>query len=139
MLPMPDTEDGQRGETVTISVTFTGPFEGAMFVVLDRQMLAPLAANMLGMDFGEVPSDEHQADAARELLNVVCGNVLPAIAGAEAVFDVHAPLVESSPVPQTHHDRPAIATVRLALDEGLAQLYLFLDEEHLSKLRETLA
>ena len=70
-------------------VSFHGPFAGELHLGVSRDMLPDLAANMLGMDEqATAPTPEQQADALRELLNVVCGNLLPAIAGAEAVFNV---------------------------------------------------
>lgn len=70
-------------------VHFYGPMNGALVVQLSGGVLAALAANMLGTD--DVPSYEDQQDALGELANVVCGNVLPRIAGRSAVFGLSVP------------------------------------------------
>jgi len=60
-------------------VDFTGRFTGGMELALSASVLAELAANMLGAEEGTTLSADEQRDALRELANVVCGNLLPAI------------------------------------------------------------
>jgi chemotaxis protein CheX len=108
------------------SITFTGPFEGTLSVSVSNELLSAVAANMLGFDFGEVPSEDTQRDAFKELLNVICGNLLPALAGEDAVFDVGAAeLIADGAVLEDVSGRPAIAGAKLHLEEGWAELVLF--------------
>ena len=79
-------------------------------------MLPGLAANMLGVD--EAPGSAEQADALGELANVLCGNLLPAIAGEQHVFILEAPgpgRDEGSPV----------ATTSLTFDSGAVRASLY--------------
>lgn len=114
------------GPTLVTNVVFTGPAEGTLFMSVPQEMLAELADNMLGIE--DAPSEEQRHDALKELLNVVCGNLLPVIAGSQAVFDVGAPAQpKSGSVPQTYRQHEPNAIASLLLDSGQANLALFTD------------
>jgi CheY-specific phosphatase CheX len=72
-------------------VEFSGPFRGALLLSASAEILEPLATNMMGLEDGACPSPEQEHDAFKELLNVICGNLLPAITSPREVFDVHEP------------------------------------------------
>lgn len=130
MLVMPDDEPlDADGPQVTCEVDFSGPFGGRLYLRVSQMMLSPLASNMLGLDFdSDPPSPVQQNDALGELLNVVCGNVLPAIAGTEPLFNVSAPKVlEDADLPTEWQGRQPAGAVHLELDSGSAELVLFLD------------
>lgn len=103
-------------------VAFTGPREGVLEVRVAGEVLRSLAVNMLGTD--DLTDDELALDALGEVANVICGNVLPEIAGSAAIFDLRAPLVTAgngdtlSPVPE-----PA-TRLSVGIDEGRADLAL---------------
>ena len=88
----PGEEKGTDG--IAVQVGFHGPFTGAVRLEMSAAVLPMLAANMLAMD-GE-PGRVLQMDALGELANIVCGNVLPALAGPRAVFNLD--IRASSPV-----------------------------------------
>ena len=112
-----------------VAVIFTGPFDGALILSASDGVLPELAANMLGLENCCAPTSEQQEDALKELANVICGNLLPVLAGEEAVFDVHAAeLLVGGTVPATLGDRPPLAAARLHLDGGWADLALFAPE-----------
>ena len=126
ILPVPE-EDGAEAAClpqVAASVAFTGPFGGSIALAVSAEMLPALGANMLGLDDGDEPPLDKQLDALGELLNIICGNLLPVIGGSEAVFDVHAPeILPDGPAP---HERTPAATAHLSLTDGQAELALFL-------------
>lgn len=131
MIPMP-AEDMVDGEDVTRArarVSFTGPMTGELLLGVSTEMLPQLAANMLGLD-GPSASPEQQSDALGEVLNVICGNLLPVIAGSRAVFNVGAPiflgLVDAPPAPAGARQA---ASAELTLDAGWAELTLYLVQE----------
>ncbi len=115
-------------------VSFSGPRQGEILLAINSAVLPELAANMLGMDDDEEPSQEHQQDALREALNVICGNLLPKIGGVEAVFDISAPAIHPGAemrsrveaLKSTHADCGAAF---LSLDDGECQIYLRYDEQ----------
>src|SRR5437667_7078274 len=64
---------------LSVGVRFEGPIQGAVYVTLCGGVLKQLACNMLGEE--EPPTDADQRDALGELVNVICGNLLPQIGG----------------------------------------------------------
>ncbi len=120
----PETEDKTGA-----SISFTGSFEGTLAVSVSNELLPAIAGNMLGLDFDELPSQGVQQDAFKELLNVICGNLLPALAGEQAVFDVGvAGLLADGAVPATVAGRPPLSSARLHLEDGWVDLVLFAPE-----------
>lgn len=110
---------------VTVSVDFRGPFTGRLVLSASTAILPEIAANMLG-EAGK----RHrplQRDALGELANVICGNVLPAIAGAEAVFHLSAPRVHDSDEAPSREDDAPSAQVQFGVEAGRVQstLYVF--------------
>ena len=78
--------DGVDG---VVGVGFRGPSSGGVVLQLSGGTLEPLTANMLGVD--DPPSAAQQADALGEVVNIICGNVLPRVAGSTAVFALGVP------------------------------------------------
>jgi len=131
MFAFPKEEAGQPVENrVSAGVVFRGPFSGQVIIHISDAILPELAANMLGVeDEGAVTLDQ-QYDALKETLNIVCGNLLPAIAGDEPVFHVEMPRILSggeglSSVPES--------IARLELDEGECEIALYVDQGDLPK------
>jgi chemotaxis protein CheX len=116
------------GPRARVRVAFSGPFMGCLVLCVDLWMLPILAANMLGLMDADSTSREQQQDALKELLNVICGNLLPRIASPQEVFHVHAPFIlpdgNTAEIPET---RPLAARVTLWPDGGQADLALFTD------------
>jgi CheY-specific phosphatase CheX len=110
---------------VSATVNFSGPFSGRLVVLISESDLPELAGNMLGTDEETTTAERH--DALKELINVVCGNLLPEIAGKKAVFNVAAPEVLTHPHQFDDESSPA-AVAKLSLEEGQCDLYLFIDE-----------
>jgi len=128
----PDDEDSDAlwAESVTgCQVTFSGQRQGGLLMLISSDALPELAANMLGLEENETPPVDQQQDALREALNVICGNVLPRIGGAAAVFDIQKPEVLETGAARAlmneyRSDPQRYASARLSLDEGECQLYL---------------
>lgn len=114
--------DGQGLETVRVD--FNGPCCGVMELGLPASTLNEIAVNMLGAGDGEPLTVEQQNDALKELANVVCGNLLPALAGDAAEFSLHAPYIA------TGVGRPASepdAVGYLMLEGGACRVWLRLE------------
>ena len=125
---MPEEEDTEPEgeEAFAVAVDFTGPFSGSMLIRYPVEDLDELAVNMLGIDDEEEITGDQKIDALKETVNIICGNVLPAIGGKTAVFDISAPMFvdESEPRP----DISAAVKVQLGLDEGMAFIFLMFDD-----------
>lgn len=115
-------------EQAAVIVEFRGPLNGRLVLRLYGNLLPNLAANMVGKE--QPPMPRLQNDALGEIANVICGNMLPEIAGFKAVFQLGAPKivsrVEAGSV-MAHH--PPAAAVCLGIEDGRADVFLFLDEE----------
>ncbi len=124
---MPEEEDitPEEGETVDVAIRFSGPFSGSMLVLYPQGDLDELAANMLGLDDEDEISGDQKLDALKETINIVCGNVLPAIGGKEAVFDIDAPVTIAEP--GSRPDITDAVKVQLELDEGMCFIYFNFD------------
>ena len=125
LLPMPEpTEPFESGPAVAVSVRFHGPFNGKVVVTLPEAVLGELACNMLGLDDGaEIPVDTQQ-DALKELANVVCGNLLPEIAGTTTVFNVDGPKLVDTSAPIDGGGLCGAAMTQFFLDSGPASVEL---------------
>ena len=130
----PDTKlsDAQSEAVVDVAVTvsFRGPLSGRLVLRASSEILPDIAANMLGAD-GEYPLAV-QRDALGELANVICGNLLPMIGGAEAVFVLSAPheyLTGGEPQRCTPVSRACIG-----IDNGRAVAQLFLSDDSVQSL-----
>ena len=120
-------------EVTGARVAFSGPVRVELLLVISQAAVPELAANMLGLDEGLVPPEDQQQDALKEALNVICGNLLPRIGGAEAVFDIQSPealdgaAVKRS-VDEWRQQAKTLSSAALSLDEGECQLYLSCSE-----------
>jgi chemotaxis protein CheY-P-specific phosphatase CheC len=124
-------QDAPTGPPVTAEVNFHGPVHGRLVLTVSDTMLEALGVNMLGCDDGQIPSDEQQRDALKEVLNVICGNLLPMLYNQYDVFDVQAPVIPAMPTP---HDVPLDGQARLYLDGGQVHMALYIDAEYDAKV-----
>lgn len=127
--PSPDSRSSTLDPSSVLAVVdFHGPFGGRLEVGVSSALLSTIAANMLGQE--EPPPLPEQRDALRELANVICGNLLPAIAGRGPVFHLDAPwIVDADATPA---GQPLAAETVVAFDEGRATLRLFVAPDALA-------
>ena len=132
LFTFPDDSRNHEGPEPAMigSVEFSGLFSGRLVVRISISIIPELAGNMLGMADDDKISIEAQEDAFKELANVICGNVLPAIAGDQVEFSIGAPQMLSA---QDAHellgrDDPA-GEVRLMVEGGYCDVYLFTREK----------
>ena len=76
---------------VEARLAFRGQVNGSLAVIVPQSLQPEIAANILGLDANELASTEMLADALREMLNVVCGHVIMALAGSGADFKLQTP------------------------------------------------
>jgi CheY-specific phosphatase CheX len=125
LLPMPPPDEPIADcPTTVVTVGFHGPFSGKLIVILPEAVLGELTGNMLGLDDDTDIPVETQQDALKELANVVCGNVLPEIAGDTVVFNVAAPELIDASAPVSKEGLSTAATAGIFLDSGPASLEL---------------
>ncbi len=109
---------------VAVTVEFRGHARGRLVLRASSSILPEVTANMLGSDASrQAPL---QRDALGELCNVICGNVLPDIAGAAAVFHLSAPVVhEGDAIISRDEDSPA-ARLQFGVEAGRVEALLYL-------------
>jgi hypothetical protein len=82
---------------------------------------------MLGADDGSaLPADE-QHDALRELINVICGNLLPMIGGGTAEFNIQTPFIPAAGASAVGEFGPVAAVSNLSVESGICLVALQLD------------
>jgi CheY-specific phosphatase CheX len=129
VIPSPDLQRKQKAAALeaAVSIGFHGPVQGDLVLAIGGGILPLMAANMLG-EARVRPSVGLQQDALGELANVICGNVLPDIAGTESAFDLDPPrLLPAERVRRTAP--PPNAEAHVGLGDGRADVYLFLHRE----------
>lgn len=105
--------------TGTVFVRFTGSVDGTFCIQFLGQLPKTAATAMLG----GVPSPHQEEDAMKEIANVICGNILPYVAGSETVLQLSAPqLVPSAIFPGT-----AAAHAFVSFPTGRIHLTIFLN------------
>jgi chemotaxis protein CheY-P-specific phosphatase CheC len=83
------------GDWVEARMAFHGPFEGSLSLALPKEVELEIAANFLGKDADDPDVAKCAEDSLKEILNVVCGHMLTALAGEEPVFDLSIPKVHA--------------------------------------------
>lgn len=95
-LPVEELEDvcpEEDGQMICIGITFNGPSNGEFIISLPKELTKEISANMLGIDEDDPDVEQKSIDAAKEILNIVCGNMLPKIYGEEPIFYLSAPYI----------------------------------------------
>ena len=123
--PEDERQPLESDSSLGASVSFDGPFKGKLVIMISDEVLPELAGNMLGIDEDETTTSEQQYDALKELINVICGNLLPEIAGRQAIFRVETPQIH---VESDNGDTP-ISTAKLSIEDGGCDLHLFIQGE----------
>ena len=103
------------------SVAFHGPVQGTLVVSVSEAVLPDVIGNMLG---DENLSDEVLRDGLGELANVICGNVLPEIAGTDAVFALDAPLYRGEKLDESVGKLAAASDFAFEGGDARVELYI---------------
>jgi CheY-specific phosphatase CheX len=75
------------------TIGYRGPTCGRLTLLVPAAIAGELAANLLGLDADDADARDNAADALGELMNVTIGQLLTAMAGEQAIFDLSPPLV----------------------------------------------
>lgn len=90
----PDAPPTEPQSSLKARLSFKGSVQGTLEMALPAPLGTEIAANMLGCE----PDDEEAAkasiDSVKEVLNVMCGQILPQLYGEHTLFDLTAPEVE---------------------------------------------
>jgi chemotaxis protein CheY-P-specific phosphatase CheC len=112
------------GDWVEARMSFHGPFDGSLSLAMPKAAELEIAANFLGKDADDPDVAKCAEDSLKEILNVVCGHMLTAMAGEEPEFDLSIPKVH--PVSEADWDAMAASPDSLGFDvEGHSALLRF--------------
>jgi len=95
MFPEPaDLSDGldlEEFDMLTVSLNFHGDEEGTMTLIVPVPFCRELAGNILGEELTEEENETAHIDAAKEIVNIATGQLLPRIFGDRALFSLTPP------------------------------------------------
>ena len=120
-------ENQQRAEPVAaVRIGFQGSLSGRLVLMVSTNLLSLLPTNMLALD-GPVGKQD-QIDALSEVINVICGNMLPGVSGSDEAFRITPPqIINVADVTGPNAEKP-FAEVHIGIDDGRADLLLFIDK-----------
>lgn len=76
------------------TINFHGFISGVFGIASPVSLCVDLAANILGIDPDDQMASEDGGDALKELLNVICGQILTRIFGEETIFNLSVPTLQ---------------------------------------------
>ncbi len=89
----PDETSPAPNYTLETRISYRGPHTGTIHLRCDGRFAAALAGNLLGLDAMDNEADQQRLDALKELMNVVCGNLVTALYGTDGLYDLTIPEV----------------------------------------------
>ena len=118
-----------NGPEIFTMVNFKGPFSGKLIMSVSEKILPEIAANMLGVEENETGIEE-QYDAIKELINVICGNLLPEIAGKKTIFKVGTPkIISDGDKAKEELKKIPFGQIKLAFDGGWCGITMYVRGE----------
>jgi chemotaxis protein CheY-P-specific phosphatase CheC len=132
LFAFPDNERVNDGPNPVVvgRVEFNGYFDGSLLMRISASAIPELANNMLGLDDDAEISQAEQQDALKEILNVICGNTLPAMAGNTVEFKIGAPeILSPKDAANLNQKSEPVCVVRLMLEEAFCDVYLYIQGE----------
>lgn len=115
-------------------VSFDGPLRGMLVLSVTEDVLGAAATNMLARD--SAPARSMQRDAICELANVICGSLLPQIAGRRALFRLGVPEWIGTDPGYLGDGVAAMSEALVGLDEGRAEVTLYLANARLTNVAD---
>lgn len=104
---------------VAATMTFCGPRTGRLTLYVASEVLPLLTQNMLGELEPDDSPEEQRRDAVKEMLNMICGNLLTEWQGAEPVFNLSPPEIVNARSVATSAEK-CVTKVRFNLENTLA-------------------
>ena len=88
-----DDDDTPGDQWLETAISYMGPHKGTLVFRCSRSFAALLAANLLGLDAEDEHADESAHDAAREFMNIVCGQLVTTLHGSDDIYNLTIPEV----------------------------------------------
>ncbi|HPG37942.1 MAG TPA: chemotaxis protein CheX [bacterium] len=125
-IPAEDAPPADDLETTITCVSYSGHSKGILYISVTNPMLPVLAQNILAEE--NTPTEQQQLDALREIANVICGNVLPSLAGGDKIYRLKAPEIVDKIDESYKTDSWCLIDNKLTFDEGIAEIFWFCEK-----------
>ena len=109
-------------------MTFSGHKTGAIEIIIPARLAPVLAYNILGVEETDHIESGISEDALKELLNTLCGRMLPSLFTDKETFDLHPPEVTSVTRQQWHEFLNQEHTIAFAIEESPILLNIYFTE-----------
>ena len=94
--PLPSPE-----QSIRVTMRFTGLVSGQIDLLAGNELIEMMAANFMGVEPDDPEANDKRVDAFKEILNTVCGVLLPRLASSPAdVFDITIPEAQEINTPE---------------------------------------
>lgn len=125
-----DKTDVQNSDDDFLKATmvFSGHHGGAVDIIVPRLLTPALVYNILGMDESDLIESDISEDALKELLNTLCGRMLPALFTDVETFDLHPPEISSVTRKQWLEMLNQENTIAFAIEDSPVLLKVHFDE-----------
>lgn len=114
--------DIDNANDICIGIQFEGPVSGKILLCIPKLLTIEIAANMLGIGEEEDGVEEKSIDATKEVLNIICGNLLPKIYGTEAVFQLKSPYIFSEIEKEIEGENTEIEKVKYDIEDNIVKV-----------------
>jgi len=94
---MSDGLDFGDFEMVMMTLQYSGDEHGTVSLVLPVEFCRELSENMLGVDAVDTDSDDMHLDSAKELVNMIAGQLMTQLFGETAVLNLSPPQIRTLP------------------------------------------
>ena len=128
LFPMPVEQEVKNGlnvddvNDISIGIQFEGYVPGKVLLCIPKLLTIEIAANMLGISEDDDDVVEKSLDATKEVLNIICGNLLPKIYGTEAVFQLNSPYIFSEIEKEIGGENSEIEKVEFDIDDNIVRV-----------------
>jgi CheY-specific phosphatase CheX len=103
-------------------ISYQGPTRGTLRFRCTTDFSVLLAANLLGIDAQDEEADAKAADAVKEFMNIVCGQLVTALHGSENVFNLTIPETTAMPEAPDLQADDGVDSSTVSVDGFLVQL-----------------
>jgi hypothetical protein len=126
-LPLEEAVNANGAFWKAARVDFKGPLVGTFRMRFYGGLSHAVAQALLE----EPPSVQQEEDALKEMANVICGNLLPYIAGPKPLFKMNPPQIEQTPAKKSSSQEPLLAEACITFPEGHVTMEVFIEKERI--------
>ncbi|MBI4719466.1 MAG: chemotaxis protein CheX [Planctomycetes bacterium] len=118
LFPEPASEPaGAEGPWLESTIAYEGTHRGMLKLVCTDAFAALLAENLLGAPSGDTPLRGRMEDAIKELMNIVCGQLMTAAFGAQEMFNLGIPEIKAVAVLESRRSGLEVHRISFVVEE----------------------